>query len=146
METIIGELQQELYVTLKKAERNRKRIRYARIYQKKYSQAEVSSITCIIRTMFPEASLNLIHDDLHLSLVTSALFAKRMENISGNFRGIFADAIMLSFNGNRFFFAVAMPEGFLTLGSAPLSTGEALSDLYDNITTAREILNILKLN
>ena len=76
----------------------------------------------------------------------SALFAKRMENISGNFRGIFADAIMLSFNGNRFFFAVAIPEGFLTLGSAPLSTGAALNDLYDNITTAREILNILKLN
>ena len=146
METKIGELQQELYATLKKAERNRKRIRYARIltygcalvyfvgyialpfflssgrdvsflytlnpnptffeqykllifilpffvliiiggfglayYQKKYTQAEVSSITHIIRTMFPEATLNLIHDDLHLSLVTQSNFFRRHEHPS----------------------------------------------------------------
>jgi hypothetical protein len=53
--------------------------------------------------------------------------------------------IMLSFSGNRFFFAVAMPEGFLTLGSSSLTSGEALKDLYDNFTAAREILNNLKL-
>jgi len=53
--------------------------------------------------------------------------------------------IMLSFNSDRFYFAVAMPEGFLTLGNASLTSGEALNDLYDNITTAREILNDLKL-
>ena len=53
--------------------------------------------------------------------------------------------IMLSFNSDRFYFAVAMPEGFLTLGNAPLTSGEALKDLYDNIVTARGILNDLKL-
>jgi hypothetical protein len=54
--------------------------------------------------------------------------------------------IMLSFNGNHFYFAVAMPEGFLTLGSASLTSGEALKDLYDNFATAQGILNDLKLN
>ena len=54
--------------------------------------------------------------------------------------------IMLSFNGNRFFFAVAMPEGFLTLGHTPLTSGETLNDLYDNILTTQELLNDLKLN
>ncbi|MCL2651177.1 MAG: DUF3137 domain-containing protein [Candidatus Azobacteroides sp.] len=53
--------------------------------------------------------------------------------------------IMLSFNGNRFFFAVAMPEGFLTLGSHSLTSGEALSDLYDNFAAAQGILGDLKL-
>ena len=53
--------------------------------------------------------------------------------------------IMLSFNGNRFYFAVAMPEGFLTLGNSSLTSGEALNDLYDNIMTAQGILNDLKL-
>ena len=53
--------------------------------------------------------------------------------------------IMLSFNGDHFYFAVAMPEGFLTLGNASLTSGEALNDLYDNIVAAREILNDLKL-
>ena len=54
--------------------------------------------------------------------------------------------IMLSFNGNYFYFAVAMPEGFLTLGDSSLTSGKALNDLYDNIVTAREIMNDLKLN
>jgi hypothetical protein len=55
--------------------------------------------------------------------------------------------IMLSFSGDNFYFAVAMPEGFLTLGSgSSLSSGEALKDLYDNVATARDILNDLKLN
>jgi len=53
--------------------------------------------------------------------------------------------IMLSFNGNQFFFAVAMPEGFLTLGNASPDTGEALKDLYDNIVVAQGILNDLKI-
>ena len=53
--------------------------------------------------------------------------------------------IMLSFNGDRFFFAVAMPEGFLTLGNSSLTSGEALKDLYDNFATAQGILNDLKL-
>ena len=53
--------------------------------------------------------------------------------------------IMLSFNGGEFYFAVAMPEGFLTLGNASLTSGEALKDLYDNIVTAQGILNDLKL-
>jgi hypothetical protein len=53
--------------------------------------------------------------------------------------------IMLSFSGDRFFFAVAMPEGFLTLGNASLASGDALQDLYDNFTAAREILNNLKI-
>ena len=55
-------------------------------------------------------------------------------------------AIMLSFSGSYFYFAVAMPEGFLTLGDSSLTSGEALNDLYDNIATAREILNDLKLS
>lgn len=54
--------------------------------------------------------------------------------------------IMLSFNGSRFYFAVAMPEGFLTLGDAPLTSGEALSDLYDNFTAAKNMLNEMKLS
>ena len=54
--------------------------------------------------------------------------------------------IMLSFNDNQFFFAVAMPEGFLTLGGSSLASGEALKDLYDNFATAQGILNDLKLN
>jgi hypothetical protein len=53
--------------------------------------------------------------------------------------------IMLSFSGSEFFFAVAMPEGFLTLGNAPASEG-ALSDLYDNFMAAKEILSYLKIN
>ena len=53
--------------------------------------------------------------------------------------------IMLSFNDDRFFFAVAMPEGFLTLGDTSLTTGEALRDLYDNFATARDIVNNLKI-
>ena len=53
--------------------------------------------------------------------------------------------IMLSFNGGEFYFAVAMPEGFLTLGNASLTSGDALKDLYDNILTAQGILNDLKL-
>jgi len=53
--------------------------------------------------------------------------------------------IMLSFNGDNFFFAVTMPEGFLTLGSSSLTSGEALKDLYDNFSPAQEILNDLKL-
>ena len=54
--------------------------------------------------------------------------------------------IMLSFSGSYFYFAVSMPEGFLTLGNSSLTSGEALKDLYDNIATAREIMNDLKLN
>ncbi|MCL1938075.1 MAG: DUF3137 domain-containing protein [Candidatus Azobacteroides sp.] len=53
--------------------------------------------------------------------------------------------IMLSFSGDHFYFAVAMPEGFLTLGKSSLTSGEALKDLYDDVVTAREILNDLKL-
>ena len=53
--------------------------------------------------------------------------------------------IMLSFSGDSFYFAVAMPEGFLTLGSSSLTSGEALKDLYDNFATAQGILNDLKL-
>jgi len=53
--------------------------------------------------------------------------------------------IMLSFNGDYFYFAVAMPEGFLTLGSDSLTSGEALKDLYDNVVTAQGILSDLKL-
>ena len=53
--------------------------------------------------------------------------------------------IMLSFNGDRFYFAVAMPEGFLTLGNASPTSGKALNDLYDNIVAALEILNNLKI-
>ncbi|MDR2476115.1 MAG: DUF3137 domain-containing protein [Bacteroidales bacterium] len=53
--------------------------------------------------------------------------------------------IMLSFSGNRFFFAVSMSEGFLTLGNSSLTSGEALKGLYDSIIAAREILKDLKL-
>jgi hypothetical protein len=52
---------------------------------------------------------------------------------------------MLSFNEDYFYFAVAMPEGFLSLGNASLTSGKAFKDLYDNVSTAREILNDLKL-
>lgn len=53
--------------------------------------------------------------------------------------------IMLSFNGNQFYFAVSMPEGFLTLGDSSLTTGEAIADLYDNFSTVRGTLNDLNL-
>jgi hypothetical protein len=54
--------------------------------------------------------------------------------------------IMLSFSGSNFYFAVSMPEGFLTLGDSSLTSGKALQDLYDNVVTAQGILNDLKLN
>jgi hypothetical protein len=54
--------------------------------------------------------------------------------------------IMLSFSDDRFYFAVTMPEGFLTLGNASLASGEALKDFYDNIAAARDIAGNLKLN
>jgi hypothetical protein len=54
--------------------------------------------------------------------------------------------IMLAFNGDRFFFAAAMPEGFLTLGRGAVHTGKAVHDLYDNIAAVREILRELKLD
>ncbi|MDR1332425.1 MAG: DUF3137 domain-containing protein [Tannerella sp.] len=53
--------------------------------------------------------------------------------------------IMLSFSGDRFYFAVAMPEGFLTLSDASPASSEALKDLYDNIAAARDIAGNLKL-
>jgi hypothetical protein len=53
--------------------------------------------------------------------------------------------IMLSFSGNRFFFAVVMPEGFLTLGASSLTSGDALKDLYDNFVAAQAIIADLKL-
>jgi hypothetical protein len=53
--------------------------------------------------------------------------------------------IMLSFNGDSFYFAVAMPEGFLTLGTSSLTSGEALKDLYDNFVAAQGLLSDLKL-
>ncbi len=53
--------------------------------------------------------------------------------------------IMLSFSGHDFYFAVEMPEGFLTLGSSSLTSGEALKDLYDNMVAARGILDDLKI-
>lgn len=53
--------------------------------------------------------------------------------------------IMLSFNEDKFFFAVAMPEGFMTLGDASFTSGEALRDLYDNLVTARDTFNDLKI-
>jgi len=53
--------------------------------------------------------------------------------------------IMISFSNDRFYFAVAMPEGFLTLGSDSLTSGNALKDLYDNVVTAQGILSDLKI-
>jgi hypothetical protein len=53
--------------------------------------------------------------------------------------------IMMSFSGDRFFFAAAMPEGFLTLGTSKRTSDKALIDLYDNFETARNILNDLKI-
>jgi len=50
--------------------------------------------------------------------------------------------VMLSFNGDAFFFAVAMPEGFLTLGKGKAAAG----GLYDHIVASREILKDLKLD
>jgi hypothetical protein len=51
--------------------------------------------------------------------------------------------VMLSFNEDKFFFAVAMPEGFLTLGKR---SKNVVGDLYDNIVAVREILKNLKLD
>jgi hypothetical protein len=53
--------------------------------------------------------------------------------------------VMLSFNYNRFYFAVAMPEGFLTFGNAPIASDHAFGDLYESIATARNILKDLKI-
>jgi len=54
--------------------------------------------------------------------------------------------IMLSFNGDMFFFAVAMSEGFLTLGGGSVHSGQAVNDLFDNIEAVRAILKELKLD
>jgi hypothetical protein len=54
--------------------------------------------------------------------------------------------VMLSFNGDAFFFAVTMPEGFLTLGKGAVNSGKAAGGLYDHIMASREILKDLKLD
>jgi hypothetical protein len=56
--------------------------------------------------------------------------------------------LMLSFNGDMFFFAVSMPEGFLTLEGSSTASGSGLhvGDLYDNVETARIVLKELKLD
>lgn len=52
--------------------------------------------------------------------------------------------IMLSFNGNRFYFAVSMPEGFLTLGNN-VARHEVVGDLYDNVEMALSVMKDLRL-
>lgn len=52
--------------------------------------------------------------------------------------------ILLSFNGNRFYFAVSMPEGFLTLGNDAGRQG-VVGDLYDNVETALSVIKDLRL-
>jgi hypothetical protein len=52
--------------------------------------------------------------------------------------------IMMSFTGNRFYFAVSMPEGFLTLGKNTGSSG-AVGDLYDNVDAALSVMQDLRL-
>jgi hypothetical protein len=56
--------------------------------------------------------------------------------------------LMLSFHGDSFFFAVSMPEGFLTLegGSTASGSGRRVGDLYDSVETARIVLQELKLD
>ncbi|NLZ73564.1 MAG: DUF3137 domain-containing protein [Bacteroidales bacterium] len=53
--------------------------------------------------------------------------------------------IMFSFNKDHFFFAVSMPEGFLTLGAKSFTSEEVLQDLYANFVTVKETLQDLKL-
>ena len=53
--------------------------------------------------------------------------------------------LMIAFSGARFFFAVAMPEGFLTLGNRRAIDGRTVGDLCDNVAAAREILRNLKI-
>lgn len=71
-------------------------------------------------------------------VLTPAMMSRMVE-----LRRKYNRSIMLSFNHDRFYFAVSMPEGFLTLGDGSFTSGKALRDLYDNITTARDILEDL---
>ena len=50
--------------------------------------------------------------------------------------------IMLSFNGDKFYFGVAMPEGILTTGGKGINSIQAI---YDNIQTAQNLIQNLKL-
>lgn len=52
--------------------------------------------------------------------------------------------IMISFNGSRFYFAVSMPEGFLTLGNNA-GKNEVVGDLYENVATALQVIDDLRL-
>lgn len=62
-----------------------------------------------------------------------------------NLRRKYNRDIMLSFSDSKFFFAVNMPEGFLTLGNSSIKPEKALSGLYDNFRAVRETLDDLKI-
>lgn len=81
------------------------------------------------------------NDEIMARYVLTPAMMSRMSDLKRKYNR----DIMLSFSGNRFFFAVAMPEGFLTLGRSTLTPNEALKDLCDNLTAAQEILNDLKI-
>ena len=58
----------------------------------------------------------------------------------------FGRGIMFSFVEDRFYYAVSMPEGFLTLSQQGLKQGTTVGDIYENIETARAVMSELKLN
>ena len=54
--------------------------------------------------------------------------------------------IMLSFNGNTFYFSVSMPEGLLTLGNKSVKEPQVVRSIYDNVLAAQSILKNLRLD
>ena len=53
--------------------------------------------------------------------------------------------IMLSFNDDKFYFSVPMPEGLLTLGNKSITKHNSVQVIYDNVTVAQSILQELRL-
>lgn len=54
--------------------------------------------------------------------------------------------IMLSFNANRFYLAVSMPGGFLSLRGGQSSGADIVSEIYDDIAAAGSVAEELRLN
>ena len=53
--------------------------------------------------------------------------------------------IMLSFDADKFYFSVPMPEGLLTLGNKSITGRKSIQVIYDNVTVAQSILQELRL-
>ncbi|MDR2498142.1 MAG: DUF3137 domain-containing protein [Tannerellaceae bacterium] len=80
-------------------------------------------------------------DEIAARYILTPAMMQRITELHDRFRR----EVMLSFSGDKFYFATSMPGGFLTLGQSRQASGESLANLYENINAARSILGDLKL-